>query len=138
MNSQCQQARDRLAELALGIAPAAEERQFAEHLAECSSCRQYAEALQAEDELLAALFADLDDDLARQEQEVIEAVNCCAREGAGGIGSLLSTVIESRFAKLAAVAALIGFLVVDYLIAMSWISEIQGYIESSSVVLSLR
>ncbi|MHC4636982.1 MAG: zf-HC2 domain-containing protein [Planctomycetota bacterium] len=132
MKTQCDKIQDKISGFIAGILPEKEMSTVQEHLGKCSLCKEYKDQLQSEDLLLEDLFEKLESDMARQEDEVIKAVEYCTDTGQIGIIALFRKYSESRFVKIAGVAAVILFLALNYIITLSWISEIKACIQLCS------
>ena len=132
MKTQCDKIQDKVSGFIAGILPEKEMFTVQEHLGECSVCKEYNDQLQGEELLLEDLFEKLESDMARQEDEVIKAVEYCTGAAETGIAALFRKYSESRFVKIAGAAAVIIFLALNYIITLSWISEIKACIQLCS------
>jgi predicted anti-sigma-YlaC factor YlaD len=132
MKTQCDKIQDKISGFIAGILPEKEMKTVQEHLGECSPCREYKDQLQSEDLLLEDMFEKLESDMARQEDEVIKALDYCTGADETRITALFHKYSESRYVKIACAAAVIIFLALNYIITLSWISEIKACIQLCS------
>ncbi|MHC4185224.1 MAG: anti-sigma factor family protein [Planctomycetota bacterium] len=135
MSSDCERIRDQIADFVSGILSEAESGTLEQHLGGCSACREYAEALQEEDELLGGLFAKLDAGMRGREDEVIETINQLDKGGRSRVLSAKAVVIRSFFAQHAAAAVVVLVVALYFVITLSWISQINECIEPFETLL---
>jgi len=131
MNSDCDKMKDQIADLVTGTLPADRVRTVRQHLSECSSCKEYALRLQKEDQLLSGLFAKFDANMANLEEETINAINRFEPSGQAAIITVGRMIMKNLLIKHAAVAVLIVFVTLYFVITLSWISQINECIRLS-------
>lgn len=136
MSSDCERIRDQIADFVTGILPAAESGPLEQHLGGCSACREYAEALQEEDELLGGLFAKLDAEMRGREDDVIETINQLDKGGRTEVLSAGAVVIRSFVTQHAAAAVVVLVVALYFIITLSWISQISECIEPFETLLT--
>ncbi|MHC4665303.1 MAG: zf-HC2 domain-containing protein [Planctomycetota bacterium] len=129
MSSDCERIRDQIADFITGLLPEAEIRGLEHHLSECSACREYGEALEEEDELLAGLFAKLDTRMKGWEDEVIDTINQLDPGGQSSLVSAGAAVMRSFLARYATAAVVVLVVALYFIITLSWISQINECIE---------
>lgn len=128
MDSNCDMMRERIADLVTGILSEAQIQTVRQHLSECSACREYADALEREDQLLAGLFGEYDGSMKGWEDAVIDTVSCVGTSGQGSIISAGGAIVRSLFSKHAAAAAVIVVVTLYFIITLSWVSQINEVI----------
>jgi len=131
MNSDCERIRDRIADHISGILPETEAEMLEEHLGGCSTCRDYRQMLCEEERLLTRFFAKFDMDIARWESAAIGAVSRLDTSGRTSILSVGNRIAGNIFLRHAAVAVLIVFVTVYFVLTLTWISEINEIIRLS-------
>ena len=85
MDRKCEIIKDQIADFVIGILPQSQKAVISRHISECSSCRDYAGELEIEDRQLTELFAGFDADMARQCNEVVNAIDRLGGFSAGNI-----------------------------------------------------
>lgn len=133
MNNKCDKMKDQVTDLITGILPETEMHKLEEHLSECSACRDYARALQKEDQLLTGLFAKFDANITSQENEVIRAINLLVASSRTNIISVAGTIMKSSVTRLATTAAVIVCVALYFIITLIWISQINECIQRCSL-----
>jgi anti-sigma factor RsiW len=123
--------RDEIADFITGLLPEQEAQALQRHLEECSACRECAASFEKEEQLLMRFFAKLDADMTACEDEAIEAIGRFAASSQTGVVSVGRTIIRNFLIKHAAVAVLIVFVAVYFVITLTWISEINECIRLS-------
>ncbi len=111
MNPSCQQMQDLVADRVSGLLEDAAAHALEEHLRECAACQAYAQALQQEDERLAALVGGMGQAVARGKARAIAAVTHGAPSRQTGTISLRRRIMASKTVRLSAAAAAIGIVV---------------------------
>jgi hypothetical protein len=101
MKSECQNNKEKIADLISGILPDSEVEILQQHLNECKVCSEYANVLEKEDKQLSSLFAAIDSDMQTRQNKVLNAINNSGQKGTS------SQTIFQPFIKLAAAAAII-------------------------------
>lgn len=124
MKSDCDKMQDLIADLITGILPEQETQALQQHLGECFACRSYAESLKQEEQLLAGFFAKFDTDMTAWEDEAIEAVNRFERPRRTGVVSVGERITKNSLIKHAAVAVLVFFVALYFIITLTYISQI--------------
>jgi outer membrane lipoprotein-sorting protein len=108
VNRDCRRTRDDIADLLAGMLAGRQARALEEHLAQCSTCRDYARALTEEDRWLTDLFAQVDAHMTYQQERVIGAL---ARAGTArqmsnpGLGRI---IMKNKRPSLVAAAVLVA------------------------------
>ena len=124
MKSNCDKMRDRIADFITGILPEQETQTFRQHMNECSACSNYARRLQEEEQLLTGFFAKFDENMTELEYEAINAVNRFDTAGRTAGFSVGKKILKDLVIKHAAVAVVIAFAALYFIITLAWISEI--------------
>jgi len=99
---------DLVADSVSGLLEDAEARALEEHLSACAACQAYAQALQREDERLAALVGGMGETVSRGKTRAIAAVTQGTSSKQTGTISLRRRIMTSRAVRLSAAAAAIG------------------------------
>ena len=133
MNTKCDEIKDKIAELIAGILSETEKDTVLEHISVCSECSGYAEALKDEEFSLTGLFERYSEDLDRQQEEVINAINFLGAGTKNKVMSVVQGAFDSRAVRFAAAAAVIVFLAVNYIRAMSWVYELKQCMDICSI-----
>lgn len=128
MNSDCQNMRDRIADLVTGVLPETEAEAVSQHVGECPVCREYAEALQEEDRLLDSLIAGFGADMERREQEAIGALNGFETWARSSVIRSIRTQFKSALTKHAAAAVVVVVVGLYFVITFSWVTQITALI----------
>ena len=131
MKSDCDGMRERICDLVSGVLADGEADILESHLLKCGVCRDYAEALRKEDELLSGLFAELDSGMRGREEEAIRRINQLEVLQEVGVVCKVRRIVESSLAKHVATAAVIAVVALYFIITLSWISEINELYELS-------
>jgi anti-sigma factor RsiW len=131
MKSNCDKMRDEIAGFIAGILPEEEEQALQQHLKECSACRDCAESFEKEEQLLRRFFAKCDANMSAREDGAIEVIGQFDTSSQSGVASVGRTIIKNFLIKHAAVAVVIVFVAVYFVITLSWISEINECIRLS-------
>lgn len=124
MDSNCGEIKDKVADLITGILAEAEIETVQEHLGRCSSCAEYARALQEEDELLAGLFAGFDANMRGWQDDVISALSQTGTSRQREIVSVGKAVMRNLVARHAAAAAVMIVVTLYFIITITWIWQI--------------
>ena len=128
MNSDCQNMRDRIADLITGILPETEAQEVSQHVGKCPSCREYGQALQEEDRLLGSFIAGFCADMGRREQEAIDAVRQLDSGARSSRLSPLRMQLKSALIKHAAAAVVVVVVGLYFVITYSWVTQITALI----------
>jgi len=124
MESNCDEMKNQIADFITGILPKQEAQALQQHLSECSACRDYAESLEREEQLLTGFFAKFDEDIARWEAAAIDTVNRFDASSKTNVVSIGNTIMKDFLIKHAAVAVVIVFVTVYFIVTLTWISQI--------------
>ena len=124
MKSNCDKMKDRIADFITGILPEQETQTFRQHLNECSACSDYARRLQEEEQLLTGFFAKFDENMTELEDEAINAISRLDAAGRTAAISVGKKIFKDLLVKHAAVAVVIAFVALYFIITLAWISEI--------------
>jgi predicted anti-sigma-YlaC factor YlaD len=124
MKSNCDKMKGRIADFITGILPEEETQTFQQHLSECSQCRDYAKRLQEEEQLLTGFFAKFDENMTYLEDEAINAINRFDTPSQTTVISVGKKIVKNLLIKRAAVAAVIVFVALYFIITYTWISDI--------------
>jgi anti-sigma factor RsiW len=116
--------KDRIADFITGVLPEQETQTFRQHLNECSACSDYARRLQEEEQLLAGFFAKFDENMTELEDEAISAISRFDAAGRTTVISVGKKIFKDLITKHAAVAVVIAFAALYFIITLAWISEI--------------
>jgi predicted anti-sigma-YlaC factor YlaD len=123
--------RERICDLVSGV-PADDGVEVLEsHLLKCRFCRDYAEALRKEDELLRRYFAEMASSMTGREEEAIRRINDLKVCEEAGLVCRVRCIVESSLAKHVATAAVIAVVALYFIITLSWVSEINELYELS-------
>jgi tetratricopeptide (TPR) repeat protein len=107
MNSECDNIKGKIADLISGILSESQVQTVEQHLETCSSCRDYAHALQNEDGLLTEFFTQIDTDMTGRQERALNAINRSFASEQSGSFSIRRIIMKSRITKIAAVAVII-------------------------------
>jgi anti-sigma factor RsiW len=116
--------KDRIADFITGVLPEQETQTFRQHLNECSACSDYARRLQEEEQLLAGFFAKFDENMTELEDEAISAISRFDAASQATVISVGKKFFKDLITKHAAVAVVIAFAALYFIITLAWISEI--------------
>ena len=122
MSNKCDKIKDQIADLVTGVLSESQAHTLRQHLSECPECKDYAEALQKQDQWLTGLFARFDTDMTGK---MANAVNYFSTSKQIGIISLSRVLLESSMAKSTAAAVVIFFIAMYFIITLTWISQIK-------------
>jgi len=107
MNSICENMKDQIADLVTGILSDSQVQELQQHLNECAACRDYARILKDEDMLLTEFFAEMDTDMIKRQEHVLQAIDrSCASMPIETL-SIRRTIMKNPITKLATAAAII-------------------------------
>lgn len=107
MENSCENIQEWIPELITGTLPAEKAAELQHHISQCPACREYLEAMQADDRLLGDFAETMQPRVARLENKVIEALNrVTSRETVSSI-SVWGRILRSRMTRLAAAAVLL-------------------------------
>ena len=107
MKSECEKIRDQVADYVSGILPDTEAANMRRHLNDCSTCSEYARALEDEDKLLTALFAEIDANMEARPQHVLNEINRSDQCKDSETISPWIQIMKNRITKYAAAAIVI-------------------------------
>jgi len=124
MNNKCQKIRDAITELVIGILPEARKQTVQHHLSECSACRDYAEKLKKQEQLLNGLFANFDSTIKGGQEQLINAIGRIEKSGSNSIFTVGKDILKGSIARSAFTAAAIIVMVMYFVITLTWISQI--------------
>jgi anti-sigma factor RsiW len=116
--------RDQIADFVTGILPEEEAQTLQQHLSECAACRDYAQRLEEEEQLLTGFFAKFDTNMASWEDEAINMINRFDASGRNNVISVGKMIMRSFLIRHAAVAAVIVFVTLYFIITLTYISQI--------------
>ena len=131
MNSYCDKMKDQIADFITGVLPQTQVQRLQQHLGKCSACRDYAQALQEEEQLLTGLFGKFDASMPGREGEVINAINDLEAWRRTNIISVVGAIMKTTLAKHAAAAAVIVVVALYFVVTLTWISQITECIRLS-------
>jgi len=107
MNSDCEKMKDQIADLVTGILSEAQEQKLRQHLAECSACRDYTDALQNEDALLTEYVEKMDTDMTHRQERLLQTIDRSCQSRGMNTPSIRRIIMENPMTKYAAAAAII-------------------------------
>lgn len=107
MNSDCRNMRGHIADLVTGILSQAQARNVEHHLRNCAACRQYAQALRAEDALLTRFVSDMDADVSTRQERLLKAIDRSHQSDKVRDLSVGRTIMKNPITKLSAAAAVV-------------------------------
>lgn len=107
MKDNCQDFRDRIADLVSGILPEADQRRIEEHVASCPSCRAYLQALRQEDDRLTEHFAGIEEDLVQRQEHAFRKMQGVHPNEKRKRIAIWREIMRSPFSKLATAAAVV-------------------------------
>lgn len=131
MSSNCDEMRDQIADFITGILPEKEARALQQHLSDCSACKDYAQTLEKEEQLLTGFFAKFDATMTSREDEAISVINGFDTSGQASVIPAGKTILRSFLIRHAAVAVVIVLVALYFVITLSWISQINECIRLS-------
>ena len=107
MSSDCEKMKDQIADHITGILSEAQVQSLELHLNECKSCREYARALKEEDALLTELFAEIETDMTKRQEQILRKVNqlCVSKQTESH--SIRRIIMKNQITKYAAVLAIV-------------------------------
>lgn len=133
MNNNCDENKDRIAELILGILPESKTQTLQQHISECFTCRAYAEAMRKEEQLVSGLFAGFDADMTGRADKVVHALSRLSTAGQINVFSIGRALMKSSLTRrTAAAAAVIVFVTVYSALTLAWIWQINECIHYCS------
>ena len=133
MNNNCDENKDRIAEMILGILPESKTQTLQQHISECSTCRIYAEAMRKEEHLVSGLFAGFDADMIGRADKVVNALSRLNTAGQINVFSIGRALMKSSLTRrTAAAAAVIVFVTVYSALTLAWIWQINECIHYCS------
>jgi len=124
MNDKCYKIKDKIADLVTGLLPQDKIPEINEHLEICPDCREYYQRFQNEEKLLTNLFEKFNDDMQTRRNLVLNAICNTQIPHSGKIISLTRRIDQSTFTRKLAVAAVIAFVTVYFIITLTWITQI--------------
>ncbi len=133
MSGKCDNFRDKIADLVGETLPDGEMDAVQRHKEECKDCAEFEQVLRAEDKLLTRLFEGFGRDLDRQQDEVIKAIGCFDLTAKDRILTAVRAIIDNPVVKLAAAAAVIVFVTFNCVRAMSWLYELERFMDICAV-----
>lgn len=107
MNSDCEKMKDQIADLLTGILSEAQVQKLKQHLTECATCRDYANALQNEDALLTEFVEKMDTDMTRRQERLLQVIDRSCQSKAIDTPSIRRLIMKSPITKYAAAAVII-------------------------------
>jgi predicted anti-sigma-YlaC factor YlaD len=108
MNSECDNIKEKIADLVSGMLSEPQVQTVEQHLDECAGCREYARALKHEDGLLTEFFTMIDTNMTERQERVVKAINRSYVSEQSDNIAIWRIIMKSRITKLAAAAAIIG------------------------------
>ncbi|MHC4085176.1 MAG: zf-HC2 domain-containing protein [Planctomycetota bacterium] len=119
MNSECDNIKEKIADLVSGMLSESQVQTVEQHLDECADCREYARALKHEDGLLTEFFTKIDTNMTERQERVVKAINRSYVSEQSDNITIWRIIMKSRITKLAAAAVII----VGVSIGISYISK---------------
>jgi anti-sigma factor RsiW len=135
MSNKCDDFKDKIAELISGTLPDSESNAVQEHKQQCKDCAEFEQALRAEDASLTHLFDRFSRDFDRQQDEVIKAIGCFSSTAKDRILPAVRAIVDNPVVKLAAAAAVIAFVTFNCVRAMSWLHELERFMDICAVTI---
>lgn len=102
MGNDCQNFREQILDFIAGTLPAGRIAELQRHISQCSACRTYLQALQADDELLGDFAESMQPAVARLENNVIDALERRPSKKPVCTIAIWRTITKSRITRLAA------------------------------------
>ncbi|MHC4545441.1 MAG: LamG-like jellyroll fold domain-containing protein [Planctomycetota bacterium] len=107
MNSECDNIKEKIADLVSGMLSESQVQTVEQHLKECTGCREYARALKHEDVLLTKFFAQIETDMTERQEQVVQAIDHSYVSEQSDTNAIWSTIMKNPLPKLAAAAVII-------------------------------
>ena len=107
MNSECDNIKEKIADLVSGTLSESQVQAVEQHLETCSSCREYACALKHEDGLLTEFFAEIDTNMTGRQERALNAINRSFVSEQSDSLSIWRIIMKSPITKLGSAAAII-------------------------------
>lgn len=107
MNSNCENIKDQIADLVTGILTEAQAQKLQQHLNECAACRDYARALKNEDALLTEFVEQMDKDMTRRQERLLQTIDRSYQSPKIEIHSIWRMMIKHPIGKIAIAAVLL-------------------------------
>ncbi len=107
MNSECDNIKEKIADLVSGMLSESQVQTVEQHLEECAGCREYARALKHEDVLLTKFFAQIETDMTERQEQVVKAIDHSYISEQSETIAIWSTIMKNPLPKLAAAAVII-------------------------------
>ena len=133
MNQNCENFKNRIAESLSGNIEK-ERQRLLDHIKECSECKAFETAINAEDELLSRLFAGLESGLQGQQDDVIKAISYIQMSRKDRFLAKINSLIDHPAFKLTAAAAVIIFVALYSIKTMSWLNDLKFFMDACSYV----
>ena len=140
MNNECQNFRDRIADLVTGLLPESDRRELEEHLTSCADCRGYLQALRQEDAMLTEHFAGIDEDMVDRQERALQRIRCSHTNQKRKRISIWREIMRSPFSKLATAAtvvlvAAVSIVVLDRSAAPAYaLTDLSAAFEQANVI----
>jgi hypothetical protein len=135
MSEDCERMQDKIADCIFGALSRQDNDALNEHVAGCSKCRQYMQALSDEKSLLREFAEKVDAGMEPRKERLAKAVERCKPGERTKLRPTWRTIVQSRFAKLAVAAGLLivaGYLAGRLLPSRSAdIQQLQAALEAS-------
>ncbi len=107
MSENCEKMQDKIADYIIGALSQEHHDALNEHIAVCSKCREYMQALKAEKSLLVDFAKKLDAGMETREEKVLQAIKHCKPRERINLLSTCRTIVQSKITKLTVAAALL-------------------------------
>jgi len=107
MNSECDNIKEKIADLVSGMLSESQLQTVEQHLEECAGCREYARALKHEDVLLTKFFAQIETDMTERQEQVVQVIDRSYASEQSDTIAKWSTIMKNPLTKLAAAAVII-------------------------------
>jgi hypothetical protein len=133
MNYNCENYKDLIIDSLNGQLPDDINEQLQNHKKNCSSCAEYETSLRNEDRLLGNLFEGFEQDLDRQQQEVIKAIEHLHPSKAEKIIGAITDFINKPVVKLSLAAAVIAIAAIDYIRIMGWLYDLEKFMDMCTI-----
>ena len=135
MNRNCDNFKDKIADSFSGGLAKEQEQELRDHIKGCSECAAFKIALKSEDDLLSRLFAGFEDDLERQQDDVIKALFYIETSGRDRLIAKINSLIDHPAFKFAAAAAVIVFVTFYSIKTLSWLYDLKNFMDVCSVTI---
>jgi anti-sigma factor RsiW len=135
MNQNCDNFKDKIAELISGSLEKGHDEQLQNHIKSCSKCAAFEIALKSEDEMLSRLFAGLQTDIERQQNDVIRAISCVETSRRDKFITRINRFVDHPVFKLTAAAAVIVVVTFYSLQTLTWLHDLKHFMDVCSVTM---